>query len=81
MLKGRESRSLSLLRWGFGIRSQKGKRGKKKFFFFFFCILLGERLCSVLGEGFRVSFWDLGVGRFCYEALQILRRRLYDNIA
>ena len=50
MLKGRESRSLSLLRWGFGIRSQKGKRGKKKFFFFFFfCILLGERLLSFRG--------------------------------
>ena len=70
-----------MLRWGSGIRRQKGKREKKSFFFFFFCILLGERLCSVLEKGFRVSFLDLGVGRLYYEALQILGRRFYQSIA
>ena len=70
-----------MLRWGSGIRSQKGKREKKENWFFFFSILLGERLCSVLEEGFWVSFWDLGVGRLCSEALQILGRRFYQSIA
>ena len=81
---GGDSRRLSLLRWGSGIRSQKGKKEKEKkgfFFFFFFCILLGERLCSVLDKGFRVSFWDLGVGRLCSKALQILGRWFYQSIA
>ena len=73
---------------GFWYKKPKGKKEKKKkkrFFCFFlhfaFCILMGERLYSVLEEGFRVSFWDLGVGRFCSEALQILGRRFYHSIA
>ena len=79
---GSESRRLSLLRWGSSIRSKKGtrERKKRKTIFFFFCILLGERIYSVLEEGFRVSFWDLGVGRFYSKALQILRRRCNQSI-
>ena len=50
------------------------------FFFFFFAFYVGKD-CSVLEEGFRVSFWDLGVGRLCSEALQIPGRRFYQSIA
>ena len=67
---------------GFWYKKPEGEDKEIRFFFFFFfCILLGERLCSVLDEGFQVSLWDLGVGRFCFEALQILGRRFYQSIA
>ena len=64
--------------WYKKLEEEKRKKEKKKGYFFFH--FMGERLCSVLEEGFQVSFWDLGVGRFYSKALQILGRRFNQSI-